>query len=72
MREGWGFYYTLALLLCFLARSVSENSQCRKPGFREEPFSAARFLVTTLVTVRTHKNTHHPAKKRKEAHKRAL
>ena len=29
------------------------------------------FLVTPLVTVRTHTNTLYPAKKRKEAHKRA-
>jgi chorismate mutase len=28
-------------------------------------------VVTILVTARTHKNTHYPAKKRKEAHKRA-
>jgi hypothetical protein len=28
-------------------------------------------LVTPLVTVRTHTNTPHPAKKRNEAHKRA-
>jgi hypothetical protein len=32
------------------------------PGFR------AMILVTILVTVRTHTNTHHPAKGRNEAH----
>jgi hypothetical protein len=37
---------------------------------REEQY-LAMILVTTLVTVGTHKNTHYPAKRRKEAHKRA-
>ena len=30
-----------------------------------------RDVVTVLVTIRTHTNTHHPANTRKEAHKRA-
>jgi len=55
-----------------LYRSFYPNRQAQlQVSTSPETKSLEMFLVTTMVTVRTHTNTPHPAKKRNEAPKRA-